>query len=161
MTSALRRRTCGLPESAVLGRREAAPPALNPLPPRLDLRFRVHYGVASGEQTLLWVNEGERYTLTSVAAASGLAGVFYHGRFVQTSRGRITPHGLQPEESGPARHKHSRARFDAANGIYTPDPGEGGARLFAYLGEVQDCAQLFFHVGADAPPPDGRLPMQC
>ena len=43
---------------------QALPP-LNPLPPRLELRFEVHYGLARGEQTLLWVNQGEGYTLTS------------------------------------------------------------------------------------------------
>jgi len=136
----------------------AAVPALNPLPPRLDLHFRVHYGVASGEQTLLWVNEGERYTLTSVAAASGLAGVFYRGRFVQTSRGRITPHGLQPEEFWDQRGgKRSRASFDAANGSLTLIPAKGAPRHFAYQGEVQDALSLFFQLALTAPPPDGRL----
>ena len=135
-----------------------SPPILNPLPPRLDLHFRVHYGVASGEQTLLWVNEGERYTLTSVAAASGLAGVFYRGRFVQTSRGRITPHGLQPEEFWDQRgDKRSRARFDAANGSLTLIPAKGAPRHFAYQGEVQDALSLFFQLALTAPPPDGRL----
>lgn len=136
----------------------AAAPALNPLPPRLDLHFRVHYGVASGEQTLLWVNEGERYTLTSVAAASGLAGVFYRGRFVQTSRGRITPHGLQPEEFWDQRgDKRSRASFDAANGSLTLIPAKGAPRHFAYQGEVQDALSLFFQLVLTAPPSDGRL----
>lgn len=137
---------------------EAAAAALNPLPPRLDLHFRVHYGVASGEQTLLWVNEGERYTLTSVAAASGLAGVFYRGRFVQTSRGRITPHGLQPEEFWDQRgDKRSRAHFDAANGSLTLIPAKGAPRHFAYQGEVQDALSLFFQLALTAPPPDGQL----
>ncbi|WP_298634677.1 DUF3108 domain-containing protein [uncultured Thiobacillus sp.] len=137
---------------------EAAAPVLNPLPPRLDLQFRVHYGVASGEQTLLWVNEGERYTLTSVAAASGLAGVFYRGRFVQTSRGRITPHGLQPEEFWDQRgDKRSRASFDAVNGSLTLIPAKGAPRHFAYQGDVQDALSLFFQLALTAPPPDGRL----
>ncbi len=137
---------------------EAPPPALNPLPPRLDLHFRVHYGVASGEQTLLWVNQGEHYTLTSVAAASGLAGVFYRGRFVQTSRGRITPHGLQPEEFWDQRgDKRSRARFDAANNSLTLIPAKGAPRHFAYQGDVQDALSLFFQLALTAPPPDGQL----
>ncbi|WP_296752554.1 DUF3108 domain-containing protein [Thiobacillus sp.] len=147
------------PAEAPSAAAETAPPALNPLPPRLDLHFRVHYGVASGEQTLLWVNEGERYTLTSVAAASGLAGVFYRGRFVQTSRGRITPHGLQPEEFWDQRgDKRSRAHFDAANGSLTLIPAQGAPRHFAYQGEVQDALSLFFQLALTAPPPpDGRL----
>jgi hypothetical protein len=137
---------------------EVAPPLLNPLPPRLDLRFQVRYGLASGEQTLLWVNEGGRYTLTSVAAATGLTGLFYRGRFVQTSRGRITPHGLQPEEFWDQRgDKRSSARFDTANGHLTLTPSKGAPRHFAYQGEVQDVLSLFFQLALTAPPPSGRL----
>jgi hypothetical protein len=137
---------------------EAAPPPLNPLPPRIDLRFQVRYGLASGEQTLLWVNEGERYTVISVVEATGLAGMFYRGRFVQTSRGRITPRGLQPEEFWDQRgDKRSSARFDAANGTLTLSPSKGAPRHFDYQGEVQDVASLFFQLALTAPPPDGHL----
>ena len=138
---------------------EAAPaPALNALPPRLDLRFQVRYGLASGEQTLVWANEGEHYTLTSVVAATGLTGVFYRGRFVQTSRGRITPQGLQPEEFWDQRgDKRSNARFDSAQGQITLMPEKGAPRQFAYQGEVQDALSLFFQLALTAPPPDGRL----
>jgi len=136
---------------------EPAPP-LNPLPPRLDLRYQVHYGFANGEQTLVWINEGERYTLTSVASATGLAGMFYRGQFVQTSRGRITPRGLQPEEFWDQRgDKRSSARFDAAQGQVTLQPARGEPRHFVYQGEVQDALSLFFQLALTAPPPDGRL----
>jgi hypothetical protein len=139
----------------------AAPPILNALPPRLDLRFQVRYGLAAGEQTLVWVNEGEHYTLTSVASASGLAGVFYRGRFVQTSRGRITPSGLQPEAFWDQRgDKHSSARFDAAAGRLTLHPAKGAPRHFAYEGEVQDALSLFFQLALTAPPSDGTLGYQ-
>jgi len=137
---------------------EAAGPPLNPLPPRLDLRFQVRYGLARGEQTLLWVNEGERYTLTSVASATGLAGVFYRGHFVQTSRGRITPRGLVPEEFWDQRgDKRSSARFDSANDTLTLMPAKGAPRHFAYQGEVQDALSLFFQLALTAPPPVGQL----
>ncbi|HEX7971038.1 MAG TPA: DUF3108 domain-containing protein [Thiobacillus sp.] len=134
------------------------PLPLNPLPPRLDLRFQVRYGLATGEQTLLWVNEGERYTLTSVAEARGLAGVFYRGRFVQTSHGRITPRGLQPEAFWDQRgDTRSSARFDAAHGDLTFNPAKGPPRHFAYSGEAQDALSLFFQLALTAPPPDGKL----
>ena len=133
-------------------------PPLNALPSRLKLRFRVHYGLASGEQTLQWVNEGERYTLISVAEATGLAGVFYRGRFVQTSRGRITSNGLQPEEFWDQRgDKHSRAHFNPGQGQLTFVPTKGAPRHFAYQGEVQDVLSLFFQLALTAPPPDGAL----
>lgn len=137
---------------------EAAAPPLNALPPRLDLRYQVRYGLASGEQTLLWVNEGARYTLTSVAGATGLAGMFYRGRFVQTSRGRITPRGLQPEEFWDQRgDKRSSARFDAAHGDLALEPAKGAPRHFSYQGDVQDALSLFFQLALTAPPPDGKL----
>ena len=134
------------------------PPPLNPLPQRLDLHYRLRYGLASGEQTLLWIREGARYTLTSVAAATGLTSVFYRGRFVQTSRGHITPHGLQPEEFWDQRgDKHSSARFDPVQGLITLLPEKGEPRHFAYSGAVQDALSLFFQLALTAPPPDGRL----
>jgi len=133
-------------------------PPLNPLPPRLDLRFQVRYGLARGEQVLVWINEGERYTLTSVAGATGLAGVFYRGRFVQTSRGRITPRGLQPEEFWDQRgDRRSSARFDSANDTLTLTPEKGAPRHFAYQGDVQDALSLFFQFALTAPPPAGPL----
>ncbi len=138
---------------------EAAPPPLNPLPPRLDLRYKVHFGVVSGEQTLLWVNEGaQRYTLISVAEATGVAGLFYRGRFVQTSRGRITSRGLQPETFWDQRgDKRSSAQFDTAQGLLTLTPAKGAPRHFPYQGDIQDVLSLFFQLALTAPPPEGRL----
>ncbi len=133
---------------------DAAPPSpLNPLPPRIDMRFQVRYGLARGEQTLVWIGEGNRYTVTSVAAATGLAGVFYSGRFVQTSSGRITPQGLVPEEFWDQRgDKRSSARFDADAGRVTLTPAQGAPRHFAYAGAVQDALSLFFQLALTAPP---------
>lgn len=143
------------PEPAPTPAAPAQPP-LNPLPPRLDLRYRLSYGVASGEQTLVWVNEGEHYTLTSVATASGFAGIFYRGQFVQTSRGRITPSGLQPEEFWDQRgSKHSHATFAQGQLVLMPD--QGAARHFSYQGEVQDVLSLFFQFALTAPPSGGQL----
>ena len=137
---------------------EATEPPLNDLPPRLDLRFELRYGLASGEQTLVWINDGEHYTITSVASATGLAGVFYRGRFVQTSRGRITPRGLVPEEFWDQRgDKRSSARFDMASSTLTLSPAHGAPRHFSYQGEVQDALSLFFQLALTAPPPESQL----
>jgi hypothetical protein len=150
--------TSGEPAQESAAPAEPALPALNPLPPRLDLRYRVSYGVAGGEQTLVWITEGGRYTLTSVATATGLAGIFYRGHFVQTSRGRITPKGLQPEEFWDQRgSKHSRATFDAVQGELVLMPGQGSPRRFSYQGEVQDALSLFFQLALTAPPSGDQL----
>ena len=136
----------------------AAPP-LNALPSRVDLRFQVNYGIASGEQMLVWINEGgQRYTVISVAEATGLAGLFYRGKFVQTSRGRITPHGLQPEAFWDQRgDKRSSALFDAAQGHLALNPDKGPPRHFTYQGDVQDVLSLFFQLALTAPPSVGEL----
>lgn len=128
-------------------------PALNPLPPRIDMRFGVHYGVASGEQTLVWVSDGERYTLTSVAAATGFAGIFYRGRFVQTSSGRLTPWGLQPEVFWDQRgDKRTSATLDATSGRVSLTTAKGDIRHFPYQAGMQDALSLFFQLALTAPP---------
>ncbi|MBW8369911.1 MAG: DUF3108 domain-containing protein [Thiobacillus sp.] len=133
-------------------------PPLNVLPPRIEMRYQVRYGPASGEQTLLWVRQGDDYTVTSVVAATGLTGLFYRGRFVQTSRGRITPHGLQPEEFWDQRgNKRSSARFDTGERLLTLNPAKGAPRHFAYQGDVQDALSLFFQLALTAPPSAGQL----
>lgn len=138
---------------------EAALPALNALPPRIDMRFQVRYGLASGEQTLLWVSDGTHYTVTSVAAASGLVGVFYRGRFVQTSRGRITPQGLQPEEFWDQRgDRRSSAHFDPDQSRYALTPASGPPRHFDTTGrDPQDALSLFFQFALTAPPTETEL----
>jgi hypothetical protein len=138
---------------------EPAPPPLNPLPQRIDMTFKLSLGPASGRQTLVWVNEGERYTVTSVTAATGFASLIYSGRFVQTSRGRITAQGLVPEEFWDQRgDKHASARFD--QGQLTLTPSRGAPRQFAYRDGVQDALSLFFQFALTAPPPDGLIAYQ-
>ena len=134
-------------------------PPLNTLPPRVDMRFKVRYGMASGEQTLVWVNEaGQHYTIISVAEATGLAGLFYRGKFVQTSRGRMTPFGLQPEEFWDQRgDKRSSARFDVEQRQLTLTPDKGAPRHFSYEQDAQDVLSLFFHLALTAPPKQNEL----
>ena len=124
------------------------------------MRFDVRYGIARGEQTLVWVSDGEGYTVTSVASATGLVGLFYSGRFVQTSFGRVTPQGLVPDMFWDQRgDKHSTARFDAVGGRLTYTPAQGAPRHTSYQGDVQDTLSLFFHLALTAPP-DDRLGFQ-
>ena len=135
-----------------------APPPLNPLPRRIDIEYRLSVGPASGRQTLVWISDGDAYTVTSVAEATGLTRMFYSGRFVQTSRGRVTPRGLQPLEFWDQRgDKRSSASFDAANGTVMVNPAKGAPRHFAHDGAVQDALSLFFQLALTAPPPDGQL----
>jgi hypothetical protein len=130
---------------------------LNSLPRRIEVEYRINYGPASGKQTLLWINEGGRYTITTVAAATGLASVFYSGQFVQTSRGRITANGLQPEEFWEQRgNKRSQARFDYENRSILVESRKG-PRTIPLPEATQDVQSLLFQMALTAPPPqDGQ-----
>lgn len=124
------------------------------LPARIDMRFKVHYGVASGEQTLVWVSDGVQYTVTSVATATGLAGVFYRGQLVQTSRGRVNAQGLQPEEFWDQRgNRRSSTRIEqAGDGTrLVLNPAQGAPRHLAHAGGVQDLLSLMFQLALAAP----------
>ena len=132
-----------------------AGPALNHLPRRLTLEFRARYGVASGRQTLLWVNEGERYTITSIISPQGMASLIYAGQLVQTSRGRIVATGLQPEEFWDQRgDKRSQSRFDYATQTVLTESSKG-ARTSPLPAGLQDAQSLLFQLALTAPPPAG------
>ncbi len=135
---------------------EAAPvdpsPPLNKLPRRLTLEYQVNYGLASGKQTLLWVNEGDRYTITSVVAAGGMASLIFSGQLVQTSRGRITATGLQPEEFWDQRgNQRNQSRFDYAAHTVQTD-GSKGPRTVSLPEGMQDALSLLFQIVLTAPP---------
>lgn len=98
-------------------RRESIRQATRTLPERIELKFSVQSGedgfvigqsVYSG-----WVRDG-RYSLTSVAEATGVTGVFVTGKIVQRSEGRITAQGLQPEQFSGEKGKRIQkpVRFD-------------------------------------------------
>jgi hypothetical protein len=140
---------------------QPALPPLNRLPQRVDAEYRLSIGPASAKQTVVWVNEGHRYTLTSAAAATGITRLFYAGTFVQISRGRITPTGLQPETFWDQRgDKHRNARFDAERNEITVSTAGGETRHIGYTGTVQDALSLPFQLALTAPPEPGSLNYQ-
>ena len=134
---------------------EVAPtaPTLNPLPRRLTLEYRARYGMAAGQQTLLWVNEGDHYTITSVISAQGMASLFYSGQLVQTSRGRIVASGLQPEEFWDQRgNRRSQSRFNYATQTILTESSKG-ARTYPLPAGLQDAQSLLFQLALTAPLP--------
>lgn len=104
-----------VPESIVA--EPALPPSLRKLPARLNLSYTVRAGEGGfnlGRAIYSWQQRDGRYTLVSVAEATGLASLFVSGRLVQTSEGSITPHGLRPEQYWLSRNERKQdvARFD-------------------------------------------------
>jgi len=77
----------------------AAPPVV--LPPRLDLAYKVFFGTRGfmiGEATYRFEHTGDRYRISTIGQARGLAALIVHGTGKVESRGRITPDGLKPYE---------------------------------------------------------------
>lgn len=137
---------------------EPSAPPLNVLPRRIDAEYRLSVGPATARQTVVWVNEGGHYTLTSAATATGLTRLFYSGAFVQISRGRITPHGLAPETFWDQRgDKHRNASFDAERKQITVTSTGSAPRQIGYDGAVQDALSLPFQLALTAPPTETRL----
>jgi len=129
---------------------EAAVP-MNPLPERIDLMYEVRFGPATGEQTLRWAVTGDQYTLTSVVAATGVTRLLYSGILMQTSQGRITPYGLQPEAFWDQRgKKRSSGRFDFDNRTLTISRGSR-VETVTLPDDAQDSQSLLFHFALHAP----------
>ena len=62
--------------------------------------------------------DGAHYVIQSVSTAAGIAALFVTGRYVQESRGTLTPQGLQPEQFVVRRGRIERsesATFDWAS----------------------------------------------
>ncbi len=94
-----------------------APPAVRQLPEHLTLRYAVQAGEGGfslGQALYTWQQRADRYSLVSIARATGLASLFVSGQLVQTSEGRIGASGLQPEQYWLSRNQHRQdmARFD-------------------------------------------------
>jgi hypothetical protein len=90
-----------------------------PMPQRVVIKFTLFKGlnglsVGRAEQT--WMLDGEHYTITSVAEATGLFSLFASGKHVQVSLGEITRNGLKPTsyrvERGQGAGKTDTALFD-------------------------------------------------
>ena len=80
--------------------------AIQPFPKHLQLTFTVYKGADGfriGEIHQKLDIHGDRYNLKSVRQTSGLASLSNSDQLIQTSRGRIDEHGLQPESFDEAR----------------------------------------------------------
>ncbi len=105
--------------------------AVPALPERAQLRyvlFKGSDGLNVGNVIQVWQSDGQHYTLTSSAEASGLFTLFMSGKHEQVSRGKIVAGGLQPEsyllQRGSA-DRRDEARFDwAAQTLHMTSRGQ-------------------------------------
>jgi hypothetical protein len=99
----------------------AAPP--RQLPPRIELVYRGFLGTQGffiGDAVYRLEHGDNRYSITTIGQARGLAALFLRGQGRLTSSGTITSAGLQPdlytaERSSDGRHE--AATFDWESGI--------------------------------------------
>jgi hypothetical protein len=71
------------------------------LPPRVDLAYKVFLGTQGfmiGDATYRFEHTGDRYRISTVGQARGLAALVLRGTGKIESHGRITPDGLRPHE---------------------------------------------------------------
>jgi len=100
-------------------------PALNTLPPRVDLAYKMFYGTQGfqiGKAVYRFEHAGNRYRIATVGEATGLAALMFRGTANFESRGLITPAGLQPTEftfERAIRDRRESAAFDWETGMVT------------------------------------------
>jgi len=100
------------------------------LPPRVDLAYKVFYGTRGffiGDAVYRFEHSNNRYRISTVGEARGLAALVLRGQGKIESRGLITEDGLQPltfrvERGGPDRVE--TAAFDWEAGLLTMFDGK-------------------------------------
>ncbi|MEO6566069.1 MAG: DUF3108 domain-containing protein [Casimicrobiaceae bacterium] len=100
------------------------------LPPRVDLAYKVFYGTRGfliGDAVYRFEHSNNRYRISTVGEARGLAALVLRGQGKIESRGLITEDGLQPqtfrvERGGPNRVE--TATFDWEAGLLTMFDGK-------------------------------------
>lgn len=100
------------------------PPSIKTLPARVELAYRVYYGlgVYIGDASYRFEHANGRYKVATVGEARGLAALVLRGQGKVEVRGLITPAGLQPWEMSVergSRDKREVATFDWESGIAT------------------------------------------
>ena len=132
-------------------------PAAPPMPRQVAIKFTVYKGlngfdVGRAEQT--WQLDGEHYTISSVAEATGLFSLFASGKHVQVSRGEVGGDGLRPSsyrvERGQGADKTDTAQFDW--GAMTLALASGSDKRTLKLPEGTQDLLSFIYQLAFAPP---------
>lgn len=146
------------PESSA-NERFVEPPVV--FPERIELEFDIAKNDKEGTVGRIvhrFERDGSHYVIRSVSTAAGIAALFATGRYVQESRGILTPQGLQPEQFVVRRGRVERsesAAFDWATSRATVS-ADGTVREWALEAGAQDqlsyLHQLSFLI-ADSPLP--------
>ena len=122
-------RASGTPDASAAGAGVGDGTVAAELPPRVDLAYQVFLGTRGfmiGDATYRFEHDGDRYRISTVGEARGLAALFIHGTGKVESRGLITPTGLKPLEFAIERgspDKREIAFFDWAGDTVSLNDG--------------------------------------
>jgi hypothetical protein len=136
------------------------------MPQRVTTRFTVFKGLNGmrvGRAEQVWKLDGERYTISSVAEASGLFSLFASGKFIQESRGEITPAGLRPANYRVERGKGGADKTDTAQFDWTAMTltlTSGGSKQTLKLPEGTQDLLSFMYQLAFAPPQSSAVKLR-
>jgi hypothetical protein len=142
-----------------------AAPVSPAMPRRVTTRFTLFKGLngmSVGRAEQVWTLDGVRYTISSVAEATGLFSLFASGKHIQESRGEITPAGLRPSnyrvERGQNTNKTDTAEFDWNAMTLTLASG-GGKQTLKLPEGTQDLLSFMYQL-AFAPPQSSSVKLQ-
>jgi hypothetical protein len=136
------------------------------MPQRVTTRFTVFKGLNGmrvGRAEQVWQLDGERYTISSVAEASGLFSLFASGKFIQESRGEMTPTGLKPSDYRVERGKGGADKTDTAQfdwNAMTLTLASGGSKQTLKLPEGTQDLLSFMYQLAFAPPQSSAVKLR-
>ena len=102
-----------VPEPATVAKPAEAPIAF---PERIELEFDVvksSNDAPMGRVVHLFERDGARYVIRSETSVTGIAKLFTSARYVQESRGTLTPQGLQPDQFVVRRGRNERTESTA------------------------------------------------
>lgn len=138
---------------------KAAPPF--PLPRQAEIQFNLYKGengLNVGKVVQTWQMQDNRYSLTSVAQATGIFSLIKSGKFVQTSQGKLTENGLEPDafwiQRGQSADSTESAQLDHKNKTLTLSSAQNSTTLPLPDG-TQDLLSFAYQI-AISPPQTGR-----
>ncbi len=123
-----------------------------PLPEQAEIQFNLYKGengLNVGKVVQTWQIQNNRYSLTSVAQATGIFSLIKSGKFVQTSQGKLTDNGLEPDafwiqrgqsadstESAQLNHRNKTLTLSSAQNTTTLPLPDGTQDLLSFTYQI-------------------------
>jgi hypothetical protein len=143
-------------------------PALEPrefpveaLPANVSIQYQLTSPFADGRAEYAWSREGDRYTISGSAEATGFFTLFLEGRILQESHGAVTSAGLRPErfvERKPQGPEEG-LEFDWARRTIEFRRNDE-VKLGGLADNTVDWLSMIFQLAHNPPKPGGSVPLK-